>query len=86
MFFFAVIVLALAVVAGVLGFKGKYKDHRGNESTQANKILKWSSLGGIVLAAVIAVPTMVYTQDPGQAKVLRSWTGEVVGQSMGEGC
>lgn len=85
MFFFAVIVLALAVVAGVLGFKGKYKDHRGNESTQANKILKWSSLGGIVLAAVIAVPTMVYTQDPGQAKVLRSWTGEVVGQSMGEG-
>lgn len=41
-------------------------------------------VGTVGLLLTLALST-IYTQDPGQAKVLRSWTGEVVGQSTTEG-
>lgn len=85
LFVLALIVFALAIGAGVLGFRKTFKDYRGKETTAPNTALKWSALGGIAVTLLLLIPSMVFTQDPGQAKVLRSWTGEVVGQSMGEG-
>lgn len=46
----------------------------------------WKALlSGLLAGALIAAPSTFYTQDPGEARVLRSITGEVVGQTTAEG-
>lgn len=41
--------------------------------------------GSTIVSLVLGFSSMVYTNDEGQAKVLRSWTGEVQGQVVSPG-
>lgn len=69
-FVFAIIFAVVAVV----GFAGLI-------FTKKNKALSGGILaGGAVLALILGFMAMSYTNDEGQAKVLRSWTGEVQGE------
>jgi regulator of protease activity HflC (stomatin/prohibitin superfamily) len=84
MFIIAVIlgVLALAgLAAGLLAPKtATYKD--------ASPGRKFSALASPVLgvlAVICLATTMVYAQDPGEAKVLKNWSGAVEGQDTTEG-
>ncbi len=84
--------LVLAIILGVItlgvaivGFTGKFKDYHDKPLPAVNKWLKISAAIGLALTLLAGFGSTVYTQDPGQAKVLRSWTGEIVGQSIGEG-
>lgn len=62
---------------------------RRQEAIDGAKIAQ--RIGGIASAVLVAISALflsfstIYTQDPGEANVLRSWTGEVVGYSTGEG-
>ena len=60
--------------------KGDEPDYRLNA-----KVSRWVAIGTLVLSGVFLFSSSFYTQDPGQAKVLRSWTGDIVGQSTTEG-
>lgn len=44
-----------------------------------------TAVGCFILAGIVAAFSCFYSQDPGQAKVLRSFTGEVVGTDTDEG-
>ncbi|MBX3312330.1 MAG: hypothetical protein KF916_05480 [Microbacteriaceae bacterium] len=62
--------------------KNEGKDLDPNFSSTTYKIA-----AGVLVAGSLVVTgaSMIYTQDPGEAKVIRSWTGEVTGQSTLEG-
>lgn len=79
------ILALIAIAAAVVGFKGKFTDHRGNEDRLPNKILYASSGAVAIITLVIAGITSAYTQDPGEANVVRSWTGNIKGQTVSEG-
>ena len=84
MFIIAIVLggLALAALAaGLLRPKtDAYKDASPGRkiSTLASPILG-------VLAVTFLAMTMVYAQDPGEAKVLKNWSGAVEGQDTTEG-
>ena len=44
-----------------------------------------TAIAGTVLSMVVLIPSIFYTQDPGEAVVLRSFTGEVVGSDSSSG-
>lgn len=84
MFIIAIIlgVLALAALsAGLLLPKtDTYKD--------ASPTRRISRLAGTVLGVltvIVLAMTMIYAQDPGEAKVLKNWSGAVEGQDTTEG-
>lgn len=76
------LVVVLALVAVAIGVKSKGGDHPNGD-------LRKGSLGlaGVlaIIALVITGFTSVYTQDPGEANVVRSWTGQIKGQTVTEG-
>ena len=54
-------------------------------TTPAVQIPKWPLWIGVGLSAVFLFLSCTYTQDPGEAKVLKSATGEVIGSDVTEG-
>ena len=42
-------------------------------------------VGGIILAVVASLPALLYTNDEGEASVIKSWTGEVLGYTTTPG-
>lgn len=85
MFILGIILAIASLVTIGIGLKARFHDYHGSVTKTPNTILKASGAGGLLLSILLASFSIVYTQDPGQAKVLRSWTGEIVGQSIGEG-
>jgi len=88
MFVLAIIVLLLALVAFVASFFIRVTGERRNPETREYETVelrgptRWTRLGafgGFVLGGLFLLFASSYTQDPGEANVLRSWTGEVVG-------
>lgn len=59
------------------------------EEDAPHKVLgRWLSLGGVlglILAGLFFVFSSFYTQEAGEAKVLRDWTGNIVGSSVESG-
>jgi len=68
-FILAIILLVVAVIALAALFFVKSKGMAGGVLA-----------GSLVLAVILGFVAATYTNDEGQAKVLRSWTGEVQGQ------
>jgi regulator of protease activity HflC (stomatin/prohibitin superfamily) len=94
MLILAIIVAVLAIITLGIGLFGRFgewvREDYGSPkvfraSPNVNKALKLSGAGGLVLFFIDAGTGEIYTQDPGEAKVLRSVTGDVVGQSETEG-
>lgn len=84
------VLLSLVGFASLPRVKKNYKawaeqGGRGEEPVFTPKGLRRISLGVLGAGLALAVPSTFYTQDPGEAIVLRSITGEVVGSTMEEG-
>jgi regulator of protease activity HflC (stomatin/prohibitin superfamily) len=84
MFIIAMIlgVLALAALAAGL-LRPKTDIDKGASPGRKISTLAGPILG--VLAVICLSTTMVYAQDPGEAKVLKNWSGAVEGQDTTEG-
>jgi regulator of protease activity HflC (stomatin/prohibitin superfamily) len=84
MFIIAMIlgVLALAGLASVLLAP---KTATFKDASPGRRISRLASPVLGVLAAICLATTMVYAQDPGEAKVLKNWSGAVEGQDTTEG-
>lgn len=68
------------------GYKtGKFEDGEG----ASHKVRgRWTALGGLLgllLAGLFLIFASFYTQEAGEAKVLRDWTGNIVGSSTESG-
>lgn len=87
------IIFAIAAVALFLvGLKAKFTkriregyDLKTVDNRTPNAILKGSSALVAILAVVFIFFSMFYTQDVGEAKVMKSWTGEIVGEDLTAG-
>lgn len=92
MFIVAIILAALAVAAFVLGRRLRFEerkrvgyDYETVPNTAPNRLLRFVSLGLGVLTVVSLLISSLYAQDPGEAKVLKSWSGGIEGQDTTEG-
>lgn len=70
--FFFILAVILGVVAVIALASLFFVENKGAPGV--------TFVGALVLALVCGFISMTYTNDEGQAKVLRSWTGEVQGQ------
>lgn len=84
MFIIAIILGALALVALAAGFFLPKTDSY-NDPSPAPRIARLVSAGLALVTIILLAFTMVYAQDPGEAKVLKSWSGAVEGQDTTEG-
>lgn len=85
---FGTIILAMLAIIGLVGVaifvRGNKQEHRyefGTPRTWGASLLGASLIVGLVASYY----TMTYSQDPGEARVLRSFTGEVIGSDTSEG-
>lgn len=97
MFIFAFILLALGLIALVLGvfkFKIVVTEHEGDRyrasrTTTEGRVLRYSVLGAgaflVLLSALILFFNSFYTQERGEAVVLKDITGNIVGQTNDTG-
>lgn len=79
MFIIAIILGVLALAALAASFFLPKTDSY-NDASPAPRIAKLVSAGLGVLTIIFLSFTMVYAQDPGEAKVLKNWSGAVEGQ------
>ena len=81
MFVVALVVLIIAIVTFVFSRRMVVADN----ATAATRLPKRIGLGaaGVLgaLGVVLAFLSCTYTQDAGEAKVLKDWTGNIVGQN-----
>ncbi len=92
MFVFALICLVAGVITLVLA-----RRHRANKlalpggseapapDTTGNRIALGAGALLVVLGLVLGVTSSVYAQDAGEARVIRSFTGQIVGQTTSTG-
>lgn len=95
MFILAIIFGVIAVLAIGIGIMliaapdRTEEDRWGNKSTYTTTPAgRWTIVGGIVLlipAILLGIFSCYYAQDPGEARVLKSWTGEYLGVDTTEG-
>lgn len=92
MFILAGIVAVIAIAAILIGFtlskRGQEVIRYGrttNPGKTTGRWLKIGGAGGIVLTLVLTFFSSFYTQDVGEAKVLKDWTGNIVGQDVSAG-
>lgn len=86
MFIIAIVVAAAAAVLYVLSRRLKFTSgYNATPNDGPNRILKLASLGTAAATVVLLGFTVVYAQDPGEAKVLKNWSGSIEGQDTSEG-
>lgn len=81
------------VVAAILGFIAivvflaaplfKYREY--GEVVSLTKRVRVIAAGVFTVALLCLIPTVLYTQDPGEARVLKNWSGAVEGADVTEG-
>lgn len=79
MFIFAVILIILAVVVFLASRLFKFHDYDGDRLTTPNKIMLGVSGLLVLLAIVFTALSSFYSQGVGEARVIKSFTGQVVG-------
>lgn len=82
-----IVALLVALVAVGLFFGSRFlpKQDRYGSNLLGPRIVKGVGVGLGVLAVLLLGSTMVYSQDPGEAKVLKNWSGAVEGHDTTEG-
>ncbi len=83
MFIVSIALFVLMMVAFIVSVGSRKSADR--EVSAFGAKAKWVGAGAGMLAFIFIFVASTYTQDPGQAKVLRAWTGDIVGQSTTEG-
>ena len=83
MFGLAIVAVIIAVVLFVIAARSKRKPPEG--PTLQSRIV--TGAGGLfsVFAVLFLFLSMFYTQDVGEAKVLKDWTGNIVGEDVTPG-
>lgn len=84
MFIIGIILAVVAIILLIAGLKGTFTEY-GEVNKKPNFFLKVGSGVVAAIAAVFIIFSMVYTQDVGEAKVMKSWTGEIVGEDITAG-
>lgn len=92
MFIVAIALVVFAVIGFIItiyfGLKPEKTNSYGRSITEhkfTSRVLGWVSAGLIALAAAFGFFASFYTQDVGEAKVLRDWTGNIVGSDLTPG-
>lgn len=90
MFIFAIVLGILGLLAlGVSFFLPKTYTRPGYGSAVHNSPapLITKGVAGLLIVGSLAfgIPSTFYTQDPGEAKVLKDWSGKVIGSDITEG-
>lgn len=85
MFITGIIFGILAVIALVVGIKLKVDDGYGRPTKVPNLIAKIASGILVFLMGLFMFFGSTFTQQAGEAKVLKDWTGNVVGEETGTG-
>jgi regulator of protease activity HflC (stomatin/prohibitin superfamily) len=94
MFILALIILILATIGLVTGTALRRRSTSettgttgttGSTGSTGSKVIRMVSFGGFGLGALLLVLGSVYTQDQGEANVLKDLTGNIVGQSNDTG-
>lgn len=92
MFVFALICLVAGVITLVLARRSRANKLAlpgGSEAPRPDKTGNRIALGAgallVVLGLVLGVTSSVYAQDAGEARVIRSFTGQIVGQTTSTG-
>lgn len=89
MFIFAIILGLAAITLLVLSLRLKFTNegYRGERTpnTRPNTIMRFVAAGGAALAMILTFVSCTYIQNAGEAKVLRDWTGNIVGQDTTTG-
>jgi len=80
MFIIAIILGLLALAALGASFFISQEPGRYGDVNPARRIARLVSAGLGVVTVILLAFTMVYAQDPGEAKVLKNWSGAVEGQ------
>ena len=83
MIYFVLAGLLLTICVGCIGSAVFFKKRFNKDHDYDDKLYAYGSLGGLAVGIVILLIysffKMIYTQDPGQASVLVSFTGQVEG-------
>lgn len=82
---FAGILVGIGVLALVAGFFFIPKPTEGSREPNFPRIAKMVATGFIIAGAVAGFSSMTYTQEVGQAKVIKSWTGEYISTDLDPG-
>lgn len=77
MFVIACILAVVAIIAVVFAFISFKSDNGYNDAKNAGKIGIAVAIGSAILAAISAVISMTYSQDQGEANVVKSMSGTV---------
>lgn len=88
----ALLVLGLGLMMWASKDKVTVKTNRYGDDTEEVESVKvlgrWLTLGGVlgaIIAAMFFIFSTFYTQEAGEAKVLRDWTGNIVGSETQSG-
>lgn len=81
----AVILVVLGLVGLVLGFLVLKKPDEYSGNPNFSRIAKIAGSVFMVLGLVFGVNALTYTQEVGQAKVVKSWTGEYIKTDLDPG-
>lgn len=84
MFIIAIILAILAVIAFVVGTRSRRAAADG-QSKLVPTIFTSVGAGLALFAALALFASTFYTQDVGEAKVLKDWTGNIVGEDITPG-
>ncbi len=94
MYIFALILILLGIAALFIGskqfreapdFEQRRRGEPGAVITWTKPVARIVGIGFIIVGIIVGAFTVTYVQDPGEAKVQVSWTGEIVGQSTQSG-
>lgn len=93
MFYFIVTLLVIALIPFLISFKAptnydeqrNYNDVVVRKGTNLKRVFRFVAAGFLALALIFTVFASFYTQDPGEAVVQKSVTGELVGQTTNPG-
>lgn len=92
------LIIAIAVLGAGLFFwsrkprtihhQGTYRQDAYDEEVSSKVLGRWLTLGGVLgvlLGGLFLIFSSYYTQEAGEAKVLRDWTGNIVGSEVESG-
>jgi regulator of protease activity HflC (stomatin/prohibitin superfamily) len=84
LFILAILAAVIAVASIIASRRARVSGPEGKPQ-KTGRIAVGVAAAFAVIAIVLLVSSTVYAQDPGEAKVLKSWSGSVEGQDTTEG-
>ncbi len=84
MFIFEIVLVGLGVLAVIASFTFSVKNYDGERTRTPNWITRGVGFVVTLLGGILILTSTFYTQDPGQASILKDWSGAIVGEPVTE--